>query len=83
MHRKIYFIGDLGIWKANFVWKWWNEQDQFAFVLDLGVEGLKSRAVELWENIVRLETEKYDLEERQKRQGYDVSSSLKIRRVKQ
>ena len=48
---------------------------QFAFVLDLGVEGLKSKAVELWENIVRLETEKYDLEERQKRQGYDVSSS--------
>jgi len=41
-------------------------------IADLGVEGLKSRAVELWENIVRLETEKYDLEERQKRQGYDL-----------
>ena len=53
------------------------------FYLDLGVEGLKSRAVELWENIVRLETEKYDLEERQKRQGYDVSSSLRLWRVKQ
>merc|ERR1711973_839752 len=41
-------------------------------IADLRVEGLKSRAVELWENIVRLETEKYDLEERQKRQGYDL-----------
>ena len=43
---------------------------------DLGKEGLKSRAKELWENIVRLETEKYDLEERKGRQGYDVRSSL-------
>ena len=34
---------------------------------------LKSKANELWELIVRLETEKYDLEERQKRQDYDVS----------
>jgi hypothetical protein len=34
---------------------------------------LKSKASELWELIVRLETEKYDLEERQKRQDYDVS----------
>ena len=38
----------------------------------LGMEGLKSKTRELWENIVRLETEKYDLEERQRRQGYDV-----------
>ena len=38
----------------------------------LGVEGLKTKTRELWENIVRLETEKYDLEERQRRQGYDV-----------
>ena len=28
--------------------------------------------------IVRLETEKYDLEERQKRQDYDVSNTFKI-----
>jgi len=41
-------------------------------ITDLGIEGLKSKAGELWENIVRLETEKYDLEERQKRQGYDL-----------
>ena len=34
---------------------------------------LKAKASELWEIIVRLETEKYDLEERQKRQDYDVS----------
>ena len=34
---------------------------------------LRNKATELWETIVRLETEKYDLEERQKRQDYDVS----------
>ena len=39
---------------------------------------LRSKANELWETIVRLETEKYDLEERQKRQDYDVSILLKI-----
>ena len=39
---------------------------------ELGKEGLKAKAGELWENIVRLETEKYDLEERQSRQEYDV-----------
>jgi troponin T len=36
-------------------------------------DGLKYKANELWDTIVRLETEKYDLEERQKRQDYDVS----------
>jgi troponin T len=36
-------------------------------------DDLVSKANELWETIVRLETEKYDLEERQKRQDYDVS----------
>ena len=46
------------------------------FLLDLGKEGLKSKAGELWQNILRLETEKYDLEERQKRQGYDVNTSI-------
>ena len=35
---------------------------------------LRSKANELWDTIVRLETEKYDLEERQKRQDYDVSN---------
>ena len=39
----------------------------------MGKEGLKSKAIELWENVVRLETEKYDLEMRRERQGYDVS----------
>ena len=34
---------------------------------------LMDKAKELWDTIVRLETEKYDLEERQKRQDYDVS----------
>ena len=35
---------------------------------------LQSKAKELWDTIVRLETEKYDLTERQKRQDYDVSN---------
>lgn len=34
---------------------------------------LRAKAVELWDLIIKLETEKYDLEERQKRQDYDVS----------
>ncbi|XP_023339800.1 troponin T isoform X11 [Eurytemora carolleeae] len=33
---------------------------------------LKQKASELWELIIRLETEKYDLEERQRRQDYDL-----------
>ena len=43
------------------------------WITDLGKDSLKSKATELWENVIRLETEKYDLEERQKRQHYDVS----------
>lgn len=43
-------------------------------VLDgLSVDKLRDKARELWDCIVKLETEKYDLEERQKRQDYDVS----------
>merc|ERR1712055_152375 len=38
----------------------------------LGTEQLKSKANELWETVIRLETEKYDLEERGKRQGHDL-----------
>ena len=33
---------------------------------------MKAKANELWETVIRLETEKYDLEERGKRQGHDV-----------
>lgn len=40
---------------------------------NLSVDKLREKAHELWECIVKLETEKYDLEERQKRQDYDVS----------
>lgn len=40
---------------------------------NLSVDKLREKAQELWECIVKLETEKYDLEERQKRQDYDVS----------
>lgn len=36
-------------------------------------ERLKRRAQEMWEKIVKLETERYDLEERRTRQEYDVS----------
>merc|ERR1712142_430717 len=45
-------------------------------------EQLSGKASELWETIVRLETEKYDLEERQKRQDYDLVE-LKERRKQQ
>merc|ERR1719411_84505 len=43
---------------------------------------LTNKATELWETIVRLETEKYDLEERQKRQDYDLKE-LKERQKQQ
>lgn len=36
------------------------------------VQKLQFKATELWDQIIKLETEKYDLEERQKRQDYDV-----------
>lgn len=39
----------------------------------LSTDKLRHKAQELWDCIVKLETEKYDLEERQKRQDYDVS----------
>lgn len=42
----------------------------------LSAEKLRDKAHELWEAIVKLETEKYDLEERQKRQDYDVNTNL-------
>ena len=35
-------------------------------------EALKEKGKELWEQIIKLETEKYDLEEKVKRQDYDV-----------
>lgn len=38
------------------------------------VQKLQFKATELWDQIVKLETEKYDLEERQKRQDYDVKT---------
>ena len=44
----------------------------------MDTDELQAKAKELWETIVRLETEKYDLEERQKRQDYDVSIILII-----
>ena len=39
----------------------------------MGLETLKKKADDLWAKLVQLETDKYDLEERQKRQDYDVS----------
>merc|ERR1712029_204096 len=43
---------------------------------------LKNKATELWQTIVRLETDKYDLQERQKRQDYDFKE-LKERQKQQ
>jgi len=51
-------------------------------VSKLNTTKLKAKAQELWENIVKLETEKYDLEERMKRQDYDVSLALKKYSIK-
>merc|ERR1719464_746538 len=48
----------------------------------MDTESLKETAKELWDTIVRLETEKYDLEERQKRQNYDLKE-LKERQRQQ
>merc|ERR1712126_295072 len=48
----------------------------------LGITALKAKANELWEAIVLLETEKYDLEERSKRQDYDLKE-LKERQKQQ
>ena len=45
----------------------------------LDSEQLKNKAGELWDTIIRLETEKYDLEARQDRQNYDVSSTSMLR----
>ncbi|GIY46496.1 troponin T, skeletal muscle [Caerostris extrusa] len=39
---------------------------------NLSVTELKQKAQQLWDSIVRLESEKYDLEERRKRQEYDL-----------
>lgn len=39
----------------------------------LSVDDLKKKATQLWDMIVQLESDKYDLEERKKRQDYDVS----------
>ncbi|KAK9754948.1 Troponin [Popillia japonica] len=48
----------------------------------LGIDQLRHKAHELWDCIVKLETEKYDLEERQKRQDYDLKE-LKERQKQQ
>merc|ERR1711881_205908 len=48
----------------------------------MDTESLKETAKELWDTIVRLETEEYDLEERQKRQDYDLKE-LKERQRQQ
>merc|ERR1711994_581153 len=49
---------------------------------DMGSDELRTKAGDLWDTIVRLETEKYDLEERQKRQDYDLKE-LKERQKQQ
>ncbi|KAF6216039.1 hypothetical protein GE061_000376 [Apolygus lucorum] len=49
---------------------------------NMSLDRLRLKAQELWEAIVKLETEKYDLEERQKRQDYDLKE-LKERQKQQ
>lgn len=44
----------------------------------MGVDDLKRRAEELWQQIVKLETSKYDLDTRFTRQEYDVSTTTAI-----
>ena len=44
----------------------------------MDTDSLKSKAKELWDLIVKLETERYDLEEKVRRQDYDVDISLKL-----
>ena len=41
-------------------------------------DDLKTKAKELWELIVKLETERYDLEERARRQDYEVKRKNKL-----
>merc|ERR1712213_37773 len=48
----------------------------------MDIDSLKEKGKELWEQIVKLETEKYDLEEKVKRQDYDLKE-LKERQRQQ
>lgn len=47
----------------------------------LSTDKLRQKAQQLWDQIVQLESDKYDLEERQKRQDYDVSSNPSIESI--
>lgn len=49
---------------------------------NLSQDKLKDKAIELWNCIIKLETEKYDLEEKRKRQDYDIKE-LKERQKQQ
>nr|XP_045595385.1 troponin T-like isoform X3 [Procambarus clarkii] len=48
----------------------------------IGASSLRSKAEEMWNLIIKLETEKYDMEERMKRQDYDLKE-LKERQKQQ
>merc|ERR1711874_556954 len=41
----------------------------------MGLTDLKAKADDLWKKILRLETEKYDMEQRRARQDYDLRES--------
>ena len=49
--------------------------------LDMDTDSLKSKAKELWDLIVKLETERYDLEEKVRRQDYDVDIIHKLSQI--
>ena len=52
-----------------------DDENMTILYLGMDIDALKEKGKELWELIVKLETEKYDLEEKVKRQDYDVSSN--------
>ena len=53
---------------------WDNKNGLYSPGMD--IDSLKEKGKELWDLIVKLETEKYDLEEKVKRQDYDVSRNI-------
>ena len=60
------FFSHFGQWKI----------DNYSPGMD--IDSLKEKGKELWDLIVKLETEKYDLEEKVKRQDYDVSRNIRL-----
>ena len=58
-----------------------DDENMYDNSLGMDIDALKEKGKELWELIVKLETEKYDLEEKVKRQDYDVSGNALSRMI--